>query len=670
MKRCHVDYETYSEVDLPKAGAYRYAEHESTEITVVSYAIDDGPVVLWVPVYTSKYQREAIKKKIPGTHIHWGTTPPKDFDGVTEWRAHNAQFEYVIGNSEAGQRIGFPKTKPGDWVCTAAKAAAHGLPRKLEKACKATNSKHQKGAYGRPAMLKLSRPRKPTKNNPDTRHTLDNAFDDYITLFKYNIDDVLAERELDHIVPDLPKREQTMYVLDMKMNDRGVYIDLQAAKDCLSLMEQYKAKLNARCRKITGFNATQREKLFNWICEQGVNLENMRAETVRDHLKTERNKTVRKVLKIYQIHGMKAPSKYKRMINSVCNDGRLHGMFLYYGAGTGRWASTIVQLQNLFRGILDDPDTAIQLYAQRDLKLIEMLYSENPMQIFASTTRGMLCAPKGKILRCADYNSIEGRVTSWLAGQDDKLEIYRTHGKVYEYTAATLFGLPTDLDFLLAMKENHPEERFDGKTSELAFGFQGAVAALNRMAKNAGREYTEDRALELVRAWRTANPMIVKLWRNLENKAAAAVQNPGKIYATNKLMFKVEGDWLYMRLPSGRRLAYYKPRLVPGKYREAVSYMGVDTKTRQYKRVQTYGGRLTENAAQATARDIMAYGWVNLEKHGYNIIGTVHDELYEETYDNVGSLGEMCELMCAKAKWAEGLPLAAAGWEGPRFKKD
>ena len=518
--------------------------------------------------------------------------------------------------------------------------------------------------------MKLAKPRKPSKNDKRTRWTYENAFDNYIWMYKYNVDDVLAERDLDHALPDLPPRERKVYILDQKINDRGIKFDREAIDDALYLIAEYKERIANNCIRLTGYKPTQRERMMDWLREQQCEIPDLQAPTIRDWLKVERNRTIRQVLRIRQSHEMKAPSKYSKMLEAACPDDRLRGMFLYHGAATGRWASLIINLQNLFRGLIDDPDFAIDIFGDRDLDWLRTLFKEDPMIVFASCIRGMLVADEGKILRCADYNSIEGRFTSWLAGQEDKLEIYRTHGKVYEHTAAQIFQMDDSLDALLAMKTEHPDERFAGKTSELALGFQGAVAALNRMARKEGKEFEEEFALQIVRRWRKVNNKIQQLWRNLEDNAVEAVKFPGKIFETNRLMFKVQDDFLYMRLPSGRRLAYHKPQLREGRYGDQVTYMGIDTETRQYRRTHTYGGRFTENAAQAGSRDILAHGMLNLDRYGYNIIGTVHDEVIEETEPQYGSLTEMCEIMCDLPDWADGLPVAADGWEGARYKKD
>ena len=362
---------------------------------------------------------------------------------------------------------------------------------------------------------------------------------------------------------------------------------------------------------------------------------------------------------------MKAVAKFDSALRAVNFDGRLRGMFTYYGANTGRWAGTIVQLQNLFRPVIDDPETAVQAMGG-GLEWLELLYKENPMRVLASTVRSYLTAGPGKELIVADFSSIEGRVIAWFAGQLDKLEMFRDHGMAYEYTGAKVYGLPfDDVEFLKRMKKEYPDERFAGKTSELALGFQGGHIALQKMARKEGIELDDDFATQLKWDWRDANEMIVELWYNLENNAIAAVENRGQTYKTNNLHFQVVGNWLYMRLPSGRRLAYYKPRVVDGE----LTYMGVDTYTRQWKRVKTYGGRLTENAVQAYARDLLVVAMMNLEKAGYTVIGHVHDEAICEVDEGFGSLEEAYELMCDLPDHAAGLPVQADGWRGHRYRK-
>ena len=668
MNIAHVDIETFSRIDLKKVGLYRYSEESSTEILCVGFAINNKKPCLWIPYSLGHRLIANIKEHIPGIKIYWQPVCPLELRNADQYRAHNAEFEITLLNSHAGEKIGFPKTKIDQWVCTAAKAAYWGLPRDLENACIQAETEHKKDSTNRTNMLQVSKPKKPSKKDPSERYTLEDHFDKFIKLYKYNIDDVYAERDLDVKLPDIPEREQKLYQLNHKMNMRGVKLDIPSAKNAIYLKDEYKRRLNDKCRQITGFNATQREKLAIWLEQEGCKIPDLTAETVKIYLKSERNKKIKRVLRIRQLHEMKTPEKYKKMLLSVCSDRRLHGMFLYYGASTGRWSSLIVNLQNLFRGgEIKNIDTLIECYKERDVDFILMLF-DDLMYALSSSIRGMLVADKGKVFNCADYSAIEGRITTWLAGDEQKLNIYRTHGKVYEHTAARLFDMKSDLQSLLEMKKKYPDKRFAGKTSELALGYQGAVGALQRAAKKDGVVFTEEYALDIVRRWRKANPKTKNLWYNLENAAVSAVQHPGVVFTTNRCMFCVKGDWLRVRLPSNSILNYYKPQLQEGQRGPKVTYMGIDTKGRGYKRVDTYGGRWTENIASRLARDIMANGMVRLDKRDFGLVGTVHDEIVSEDDDD--RLEEMIAEMCAVQSWAKDIPIKAAGWVGKRYKKD
>jgi DNA polymerase len=382
---------------------------------------------------------------------------------------------------------------------------------------------------------------------------------------------------------------------------------------------------------------------------------------------------VRKVIAIRMLHSMKAVAKYGRMQDAVCEDGRLRGMFLYHGAGTGRWSSMIVQLQNLFRPVIKDPEIAIIAFEELDLEYIKMLYDPiDPMKVFASCVRGMLIPAEGKDLLAMDFSAIEARGIAWLAGQEDILDVFRDHGKIYEYTAAKIYSdkypRGATLDDLLEMEEKFWMRRFVGKIAVLALGYQGGKGAFAKMAKQYGVDISEEEAEQIKVDWRAANPKIVQLWYDLERAAIQAVENPGTAVAipNKKIIFKQIGQFLYMRLPSGRRLAYFKPKLdVEGK----LTYLGIDTYTRRWMRCKTYGGKLAENAVQALCRDLLVGAMFRLEKAGYPLIGTVHDEGIMEVPEKFGSEDEVKSIMCVVPKWAEGLPIGASGFRAKRYRK-
>lgn len=672
---CHVDVETFSECDLKKAGAYVYAEHESTILLCVAYAFGNGPVKLWIVEEEGTVPDEAWPRRADEVYV--GLECPYDLaEHARQGRifyAHNAAFERVIFRGVAGRAVGFPKTELRQWKCTMAMAANAAIPRGLKDAAKAMKT-HRKDETGRGMMMQLVKPRRPSKAQPETRWMIHFAPEKFRALYDYNVDDVHAERELAHALPELSAREQQMYWMDQVINDRGVRVDRAAVEDAIDLVDQRRARLEEKCVELTGARPTQTKLVADWVRDQGYEIENLQKATVAEALEDPGCPgPVRRLLKIRNTHAMKAVAKYDAMIRAMDPvDDAVRGMFVYYGANTGRWSSRIVQLQNLFRPLIEaeDVETAIAAFRERDLEWLVDLYGLEPMKILASCVRGMLIAREGKILRVADYSSIEGRVLAWLAGQLDKLEVFRTHGLIYEYTAAKIHRLDhTDLGLLKRMKKENPDARFEGKTSELALGYQGGVGALSRMARNYGVDLDDERADGIKVEWRAANKRIVAFWYALEEAARAAVAHPGRAFACgheDRIKFCWKGRWLHCRLPSGRMLRYLDPSI--NSYGQ-VEYFGMDTYTRVWCRVPTYGGRLAENVTQAVSRDIMANGMVTLHKAGYDLIGSVHDEVLSETDEDFGSTAEMEELMCQLPEWADGLPVAAEGFSGHRYRK-
>lgn len=674
---CHIDIETYSEADLKRGGVYRYAEHPSTEVMVLCYRFGHrGPVHVWIPTENIAPHARAWPKAErldEDSEVYIQKDIPEDlFDWILmggELRAWNAMFERVVlGTLGADGRLDWPEVPREQWFCTMAKAAAHSLRQALGDCAKDTG-RHPKDETGKMTMLQLCKPRKPSKNDPDTRWTIEKHPDKYQVLYHYCIDDVRAESDLDKYIPELSPGERKAYQLDQKINDVGITIDLDNVRSAQVLIEEYKRRLVEQCVKIAGVRPSQTGKLADWIRDECFyDITDLQKATVAEALQDpELPEDAARVLKIYTTYNMKAVSKYPAMEKAVCKDGRLRGMFRYHSASTGRWSSVIVQLQNLFRSVIGDEDCpgeyeafAIDAFQFEDFDYFRGLFDKNPMKVLASCVRGMLVAAKDKMLLAIDYAAIEARIVAWLAGQLDILDVFATDGRIYEYTAMKIFGLKT-------VEEVTKAQRFVGKVAVLALGYQGGKKAFANMAKNYGVEYTEDQAEQIKKDWRAANPKIERLWYDLEEAASAAIANPGSIYkvANGRIMFKIAGDWLYMRLPSGRRLAYYKPKLdAEGK----PTYMGIDTYTRRWMRCKTYGGKLCENAVQAIARDLLLHSMLQLDVDGYSIVGTVHDEVILEVgpcefYDDIA------ETMCALPDWAEGLPVGVDGFVERRYRK-
>ena len=674
---CHVDVETFSRINLKQVGVYRYAEDPSTEIMCLMFAFGDQAVNAWIPMDVPKELRieftQWMHKTHPGGMIHWGRKCPERLrwhaDRGGRFWAHNAMFERVILNSHVGKRIHFPSTRRSQWWCTMVQAKESGLPADLGRVAGKTglDCEHKKSEDGRGDMLRLSKPRKPSKTNPADRWLPHDYPEKFFNLYKYCVDDVQAERCVHHDCPPITKNERKVYLLDQKINDRGWRVDLKALDDVMHLVEVYKERIAKKMVSMTGLRPSQNAKLAVWIREQGVDIPNMQAQTIEDFLhEKDQPQEVRWVLRMYSLYNMKAPDKYKAMKRAVCSDGRLRGMFNFYGASTGRWSSVIVQLQNLFRPVIDDPEFAIELFSEREIDLIKEWYDKNPMKVFASCVRGMLIAATGRDLLFADFSSIEARIVAWMANAIEKLKIFATHGLVYEYTASKIWGHPLDVASLKQFKKKHPDLRFLGKISELALGYQGGRAAFVKMANDFGAKIDGEKAEQVKWDWREANPEIVDMWDNINDAAISAVCHPGTTHRAHRLAFRVVGDYLYMRLPSGRKLAYYKPFI----RRDELRYWGIDTYTRQWQVCKTYGGKLVQNAAEGIARDLLVAGMFNLYRLGmYPILGTVHDEVITEPKIGEGSVAEVEKEMTIPLPWAEGLPVKAVGERSPRYKK-
>lgn len=649
--RLHIDIETRSREDLKKAGIYRYAAHPSTAVMCFSYKFGkNGVMGRW---------REGLK------------LPFKVVEHIEAGRpiaAHNAQFERIVLNAQAGQKIGFPHISIEQCVCTAAKAAAHGLPRALDDVAKALGT-HPKNADGINDMRYLCKPRK------------DGTFcmpaeepERYARLYAYCDDDVLAEAAVDAVVPDLSPIQMKAYQLDQRINDRGIRVDSQLLDDVQMLILEYKQHLAAECRKLIGCNPTQRDKIATWVRDQGYSMPDLQAATVVDALEDEScPEPVKKILRLYSTYGMKAVAKYPAAEKALGDDGRLRGMYLYHAAHTGRWSALIVQLHNLFRPVIKDPDVAIAAFQERSLDLIRMLWDKvGPMKVFASCVRGMLIPDPGKDLVVFDFSAIESRANAWFADQLDKLEIFRTHGKVYEAMASQMFGVPIENITDEEPKDHGRPIRFYGKIGDLACYYGGAHNAFKKMAKQYGVKVPESDAKRYVALARDIAPRIVASWSAYEEAALYAVRNPGRVaYALKrKVGFKVEGDYLYCRLPSGRRLAYYKPLVREGKFgHDVVSFLGVDTYTRRWMRCDIWGGTWCENIIQGFCYDLLVEALLDLEEAGYTPIGSTHDEGITEVDESFGTLEEAKAIFCRPRSWAPGMPIDAKGYRAKRYRK-
>lgn len=665
-----IDYETRSKADLKKVGAYNYARHPSTQILCVAWRCAERENLKTTPIKTWS---PALDKN-----------PPVDLvfalaDPYVRNVAHNALFEQVITRFVLTRYLdtglynnqmlwNIPISK---WDCTAARAATHALPRKLEDACFVLRLPIQKDMEGNRLMKKMSKPRKPTKNNPAEWH---NSKEDLLKVMAYCKTDVAAETELFLRLPDLDPTERKVWELDQKINQRGFLVDRDLVDKVLVMIEDEIRGLNAETKKITKgaiYSTTQTAKTLEWIRSQGRDIPNLTAKVVSDALSADLPDNVARILKIRQSVSRTSTKKYEAFKNRMGDDDRVRDILMYHGASTGRWSGTGVQPQNFPRGKIKNTDQAAEILKTGDLELVRMIYGD-PMQAFSSCLRSAIIAPPGRKLFCADFASIEVRVLFWLAGHSDGLKAYIENRDLYREMAAIIYNHDH-------IENVTKDEREVGKRAVLGCGYGMGAVKFEATCKQFGMEVDEEIARTAVYAYRNTHWPIKKMWTNLEQAAIRAVQsvNQGspKRVTVNKITWFVKDQFLFAQLPSGRRLSYFKPELkwdehpIHGRF-EKLYYWGVNSTTKQWERSSTYGGHLTENVVQATARDLMVHGMLTIEPtKRYDLLLSSHDELLAECDIDNGRVSEFESLMATLPPWAKDCPVKAAGWSGGRYKK-
>jgi DNA polymerase len=665
-----IDFETYSKVNLKKFGAWAYAEDRSTEVICMAVKIDHHPA----RIFAFDYYRELVDRHLALIGTDNGVYPWMEENHVRYLlrhadiiEAHNAGFERAIYTFQMLAED-WPEIPLEKWRCSAAKAAAYALPRSLEGAGLALGLPITKDPEGRRVMLKLCKPRKPTKNNASKRH--ENP-EDYYKLLRYCMRDVEAEYCLSEALRDLSPTEQKLWFLDQEINQRGIQADVDAAECAILLMDDYKTELEAELSRITNGKAAtakQTAAMLEWVNAHGAALPNLQAETVKAALagKNGLPADTRRVLAIRRSLALSSTAKYQAIIDQANLDHRLRGLLIYHGASTGRWTGSGFQPHNLPRGAFKDTDGCVELIRELRCDDIELLYGDLSTAL-STCIRPMLCAAPGHDLICADFSSIEGRVLAWLADEKWVLDAYRAGKDMYVVNAARTLGIPEEA-VTRELRQHY------GKPGELACGYQGGANAVRAFGAGVGMTDEEIMA-KIVNPWRDARPNIVQFWRDMEHAVMRAIKTGEVVYYRDLLAWAEKGRWLYCRLPSGRVLSYFAPRikkrLMPwGKEKRQVSYYGVDTYTKKWCRQWTYGGKLTENIVQAVARDLMAGAMLRLEAAGYPVVLTVHDEIIAEVPEGFGGLGQFEAIMAGAPYWAEGLPIVAKGWRGKRYRKE
>lgn len=787
-----VDIETYSSVNLAKSGVYAYTEAPDFEILLFGYAFDDGPVHV--------------------VDIADGEVLPANMDLILTGQniiktAFNANFERICISKFFGLRI-----SPESWRCTAVHALTLGLPGKLEEVAKVMKLKAQKDTAGKNLIRYFSVPCKPTKaNGMGTRNLPQHAPEKWAQFKAYCAQDVEVERSVRKALErfPVPQKEQKLWCLDQKINDTGILVDPRLVANAITCDTAYQERLVKEAVKLTGLdNPNSVAQLKAWLLEaEGLEVESLNKETVPELLKQAESDTVKRVLELRQEMAKTSIKKYQAMDRARCKDNRIRGLLQFYGANrTGRWAGRLVQVQNLPQNKLPDLDLARQLLLASDYDTLEMLFDSVPMVLSQLIRTAFIPAPGCKFI-VADFSAIEARVIAWLAGEKWRLDVFQTHGKIYEASAAAMFKVPiesidkgspmrqkgkvaelaciaegqlvlTDIGLVPIEEITLQHQVWDGEEFVRHEGlicrgfkevmtYEGLTATPNhfvwiegqsepvrfkdaatsgahllrtgigRQAVRVGGDYQPGKEMEkrlercsgaeyrgkakvydilnagprhrftvsnclvhncgyqggpgalvsmgalkmglkeeelpgIIKAWRAASPNIVQFWYDVERAALEAVREKKAVSLQHGLTFSYESGIMFIRLPSGRRLAYVRPRIEndPRFDKPVLTYEGTDQKTKQWGRLNTYGGKLVENIVQATARDCLAEAMLRLDEAGYRIVMHVHDEVVLEVPEGTGSLEEACEITGQAIPWAPGLPMRADGFETYYYKKD
>ena len=640
-----IDIETYSDVDLISCGVYKYSSSPHFEILLIAYSVDDEETVC--------------------IDVANGEEPPKEFiemlldDTVTK-TAFNANFERTCFSNYYQHSF-----RPEAWRCTAVQAAMLALPLSLEGVGAVLGLDKQKMTEGKELIKYFCSPCKATKSNGGrTRNLPKDAPEKWRQFKTYCIRDVDVEKQIRQRLAKfpIPKREQEIYCLDQRINDRGIMVDRNLVNHAVACDLLYKETATARAYELTGLeNPNSVSQLKLWLKEKGLEVDSLAKDTVKD-LSMKAEGDVQEVLKLRLATSKTSVKKYEAIDRSVCAENRVHGLLQFYGANrTGRWAGRLVQIHNLPQNHLPDLELARALVSEGRYEEVELFYESTP-NVLSELIRTAFVAKPGCRFIISDYSAIEARVLAWLAGEEWRLQVFETHGKIYEASASAMFHVPIE-----EITKTSPL-RQKGKISELALGYGGAVGALTSMgALKMG--LTEEELPGLVSTWRSANPHITAFWWAVDEAAVTAVRDkkPSKV---GRVSFEYKSGILFVTLPSGRKLSYVKPRMMLNKFgREGLTYEGIG-ESKKWMRLETYGPKLVENIVQAASRDILAEAMLRLEKEGFDIVCHVHDEVVLEVPDGKSSVEEVNEIMAVNPVWTEGLPLKAAGFESPFYKKD
>lgn len=663
MIHLSIDLETYSDVNLKKAGLYRYVQSPAFEILLFSYSLDGAP---------TQVVDMAQGEKIPLEVVH-ALTDPQCLK-----HAYNAAFEWYCLSKYMGVQL-----PPSQWRDTMLHGLYAGYTAGLDATGRALGipEDKQKLATGKALIRYFCVPCKPTKSNGGRTRNYPHHDPEKWELFKtYNGQDVVAEMEIERRLSVFPVPDfvQKQWETDLLINARGVAVDMDFCEGALELGETIRAQLTDEAVQLSGLqNPNSVKQLARWLsAETGDDITSLRKETIKELLGRDNADHVQRMLEIRQELGKTSTKKYDAIEAAVCDDGRVRGLLQFYGANrTGRWAGRLVQVQNLPRTYTEPLEFARELVKGRKLDALRTVYG-SPNDTLSQLIRTAFVAAPGNVLIDADFSAIEARVISWLADEEWRLEVFRTHGKIYEASASQMFGVPLE-----RIKKGNPEYslRQRGKVAELALGYQGGVPAMRQM--DTGKllaDLSDEEIKDIVDKWRNTNPKIRNLWYSFNDAAIRVIQNGGSL-RVRCCTFARECDCIRgttcmtISLPSGRKLYYVEPAVGENRWGgPSITYMGVNDKNK-WGRIETYGGKLVENVVQAIARDCLAQAIEHLEAAGLPVVFHIHDEVVIDTaaFDtNDAMLDKVVKIMSTPIPWAEGLPLGADGWVGAFFKKD
>ena len=666
MHHLSIDLETFSSIPIGEAGAFRYIQSPDFEILLFAYSVDGDPVQL-----IDLAQGEVVPDWLISAL----------FDASYLKHAYNAAFEYAALSKVYGQMI------PSQWRCTmfhglycgytaglGATGAALGLP-----------EDKQKLSVGKNLIRYFCIPCKPTKSNGMRTRNYPRHDPERWKLFReYNVQDVVTEMEIDRRLSAFPVPDalQKQWETDLLINSRGVRADVDLMRGALKIGDQVRSELVEEAKRISRLdNPNSVSQVLAWInaeTDDTIEVTNLQKETVSNLLgKDLQNEDVKRMLEIRQELGKTSTKKYDAIRNCICPDERIRGLLQFYGANrTGRWAGRLVQVQNLPRTYTEPLKLARDLVKSESTDALRLIYGSVP-DTLSQLIRTAFIASPGNVLIDADFSAIEARVISWLAGEEWRLNVFKTTGKIYEASAAMIYKVPVET---IAKGQPNYHLRQRGKVAELALGYQGGVAAMRRMDTGHALDDLPDEAVQqIVHQWRDANRKIRDLWYSMESAAVTTVQH-GTRMNVRGLILNLEYNpaqntrCLTITLPSQRKLFYINPKLSVNRWgNPSLSYFGVDQNTKKWTEIETYGGKLVENCVQAIARDCLAESIERLETAGLPVVFHVHDEVVIDVKpfgDEKTMLNTVINLMRQPISWAPGLPLNGDGWVGEFFRKD